>query len=88
MSVEPNKELLECADEEGVYFNNTKLVYSSNQDCVISNIPVVDPGLPPLPPGTVVLIMGVPGTEDGIYEVPVHAIVDYNQLPDSMRYQP
>lgn len=69
MNVEPNKDLLEPAGEEEVYFNNTKLVYSSNQECVISNIPVVDPGLPPIPPGTVVVLLNIPGTANGIYEV-------------------
>lgn len=80
MSTEPNDDMAHCSieDEEGVYFNNTKLVYSSNQDCIISNIPVVDPGLPPLPVGTIIYIQGIPSIEDGIYVVPRGALERHN----------
>ncbi|WOL31344.1 hypothetical protein [Microcoleus phage My-WqHQDG] len=84
MSTECNDGIVPPAIEEGVYFNNTKLVYSSNQDCIISNIPVVDPGLQPLPPGTIVYIEGIPSIEDGIYVVPIGAIEKYERLPDTM----
>lgn len=86
MSTECNDGIVQppIEDEEGVYFNNTKLVYSSNQDCIISNIPVVDPGLPPLPVGTIIYIQGIPSIEDGIYVVPRGALERYER----MKYQP
>ncbi len=87
MSTESNDGMKQPAieDEEGVYFNNTKLVYSSNQDCIISNLPALDPGLPLLPVGTIVYIEGVPGIQDGIYVVPADAIERYKLLPNTMR---
>lgn len=88
MSTESINEPLDRADGEGVYFNNTKLVYSASQHCLISNIPLIDPGLPPLPPGTIVYIEGLPNIEDGLYEVPADAVGQYNLLPDTMKYQP